>query len=126
MGNCDVCKISWSQVLAMRGIDDRCKTVMNGKQDNCEKCLLLRSGQFCWGGSYDITFAGKPIPKPNWDFPAPPKTRFTTKTSSRMLNDSSNKRNVAARSAVDDIKKMVEGGKALVKLGKQVWDTLGK
>ena len=34
--------------------------------------------------------------------------------------------NVAARSAVDDIKKVVEGGKALVKLGKQVWDTLGK
>ena len=33
---------------------------------------------------------------------------------------------VAARSAVDDIKKVVEGGKALVKLGKQVWDTLGK
>ena len=59
--NCDVCKISWSQVLSMRGIEDRCKSGMNGKQDDCDKCLLLRSGQFCWGGSYDITFAGKYI-----------------------------------------------------------------
>ena len=57
--NCDVCKISWSQVLSMRGIDDRCMTVRNEKQDDCEKCRLLRAGQFCWGGIYDITFAGK-------------------------------------------------------------------
>ena len=41
-----------------------------------------------------LKFAGKPIPKPNWDFPVPPKTRFTTKMSARMLNDSSNKRKI--------------------------------
>lgn len=34
--------------------------------------------------------------------------------------------NVAARSFVDDIKNVAEGVGAVVKIGKNVWDTLGK
>ena len=34
--------------------------------------------------------------------------------------------NVAARSIVDDIKKVAEGGIALFKIGKKVWATFGK
>ena len=99
-----------------------------------------------------MKFVGKPIPKPNWDLYTP-KTSARTLTDSsnkrkiyeigrtQYVSIIKNKilqiirciiqfyaflGNVAARSAVDDIKKVVEGGKALVKLGKQVWDTLGK